>query len=292
VYNDVYNAIGNYDDKTDLLGSIIYRNGYNEAVVISASRWDKVSRETNFGSGRQDSINLTPMFSAKPGNAASWESVTINSEKYRIKDLVPFMIEAIDAENPASKSIYMIFRAYITNLSDSVDADWNPINYAGRGEKFYVYTGFTRKISISFKVAALSEKEMKPMYQKLNALMSNLMPDYVGKDGGLMRGPLVRMTVGNYINSQPGKLDSLSYTISTDSPWEINIDGDKDKLILPHIIEVTLNFTPIGSQTGTKNRLSNKESETNFVSHIAQNYNGDNKHQYITGSFEEGTETQ
>jgi len=292
-YNDVYNAIGNYDDKTDLLGSIIYKNGYNEAVVISASRWDKVSRETNFGSGRQDSINLTPIFSARPGEAASWDSVTINSNPYRIKDLVPFMIEAIDATSPSTKSVYMVFRAYITNLSDSVNADWTDIKYAGRGEKFYVYTGFTRKINISFKVAALSEGEMKPMYQKLNALMSNLMPDYVSQDGGLMRGPLVRMTVGNYINSQPGIFDSLTYTVSTDSPWEINIDGNKDKLILPHIIEVQLSFTPIGSQTGNKNRLSNKESETNFVSHIAQNYlTGSNSTQYITGSFGLGTKTK
>jgi hypothetical protein len=295
--NDVNNAVGQYDDQIDLDGSIIYNNGYNEAVVISGSHWSKISREANFGSGRRDSINLTPMFSAAPGNAVSWESVTIDSNPYRIKDLVPFMIEAIDAEMPANKSIYMIFRAYITDLSDDVNADWTDIKYVGRGEKFYIYTGFTRKISISFKVAALSEGEMKPMYQKLNALMGNLMPDYVERDSGVMRGPLVRMTVGNYINSQPGKIDSLSYKVSNDSPWEINIDrgidgGGASKLILPHIIEVSLNFTPIGSQTGTKNRLSNKESETNFVSHIAQNYNGTDEYQYITGSFEEGTETQ
>jgi hypothetical protein len=123
--------------------------------------------------------------------------------------------------------------------------------------------------------------------------MGNLMPDYVGKDSGVMRGPLVRMTVGNYINSQPGKLDSLSYTISTDSPWEINIDGNKDKLILPHIIEVQLNFTPIGSQTGDLTRLSNKEDRTNYVSHIAQNFDKTGT-QYMDNSslFDEGTKTQ
>jgi len=288
--NEFNNAKGHYDDQTDLSGSIIYKNGYNETVNISASRWNEVSRETNFGSGRQDSINLTPMFKSEPGNAVNWESVTINKSTYRIKDLVPFMIEATNGSNPSTNSIYMIFRAYITNLSDSVDSDWTDIKYVGRGEKFYVYSGFSRKISISFKVAALSEAEMKPMYQKLNALMGNLMPDYVGQNSGVMRGPLVRMTVGNYINSQPGKLDSLSYTVSTDSPWEINIDGNKDKLILPHIIEVQLNFTPIGSQTKEVTRLSNKEDETNFVSHIAQNFDK-NGTQYIDGSplNDEGT---
>jgi hypothetical protein len=78
--NLVNNANGHYNDQTDLSGSIIYRNGYNKTVSISASRWDKVSRETNFGLlNGQDSINLTPMFSAAPGNAASWDSVDINS---------------------------------------------------------------------------------------------------------------------------------------------------------------------------------------------------------------------
>jgi hypothetical protein len=72
----------------------------------------------------------------------------------------------------------MVFRAYLTALSDSVDAQWTDIKYAGRGDKFYIYDGFSRKMSVSFKVAALSAEEMRPMYQKLNYLMSNLMPDY------------------------------------------------------------------------------------------------------------------
>jgi hypothetical protein len=70
-------------------------------------------------------------------------------------------------------------------------------------------------------------------------------------------------------------------------------DGDKDKLVLPHIIEVQLNFTPIGSQTGDLTRLSNKEDRTNYVSHIAQNFDKTGT-QYMDDSslFDEGTETQ
>jgi hypothetical protein len=33
----------------------------------------------------------------------------------------------------------MVFRAYLTALSDSVDAQWTDIKYAGRGDKFYIY---------------------------------------------------------------------------------------------------------------------------------------------------------
>jgi hypothetical protein len=174
----------------------------------------------------------------------------------------------------------MIFRAYLTDLSDDNSAEWSDVKYAGRGDKFYIYTGFTRKINISFKVAALSADEMKFIYQRLNFLMSNTMPDYSNE---LMRGPLIRMTVGNWVDSQLGILNSVNFKIPQDSPWEIALDEPEggsaaDKLILPHIVEVSLSFTPIGSETKANNLIS-KKSET--TSHIAQNNTGDVSKQYI-----------
>jgi hypothetical protein len=77
------------------------------------------------------------------------------------------------------------------------------------------------------------------------------------------------MTIGNYIDGQLCKLDSLSITVPNESPWEIGL-ADK-ALILPHIIEVQLGFTPIGSQTQNINYTPQK-SDT--ISNIAQNYNG------------------
>ena len=165
----------------------------------------------------------------------------------------------------------MVFRAYLTQFSDSVDTKWNDINYVGRGNPFYVYTGFSRRIQVGFKVAALSAKEMQPMYSKLNYLMASLMPDY---ENNLMRGPLHRITVGNYVDAQLGKLDSISYTIPNDSPWEIAIDepeGGTKQLILPHIIEVSMNFTPIGAETKQHNLIEAKNDNTSF---IAQNNTG------------------
>jgi hypothetical protein len=113
--------------------------------------------------------------------------------------------------------------------------------------------------------------------------MGNLMPDY--KEGLIMRGPLVRMTVGNWIDGQAGILNSLSYTIPQDSPWEIAVNepvGGEKLLILPHVIEVQMTFTPIGSQTRGANLISEK---SNTTSHIAQNANEVTTNQYITGSI-------
>ena len=178
----------------------------------------------------------------------------------------------------------MIFRALLTNLTDNVDADWSDVKYVGRGNPFYIYSGFSRKVQIGFKVAALSAEEMMPMYSKLNYLMSTLMPNY---NNNAMQGNLHRMTIGNYFDGQLGIINSLSYTVSNDSPWEIALDepeGGVRQLILPHIIEVSLGFIPIGADTKTENKIEAKSLDTSF---IAQNNTGTDidKIQYYNDFF-------
>ena len=97
--------------------------------------------------------------------------------------------------------------------------------------------------------------------------MGNVMPIYTGN---LMRGPFVQMTVGNWLNGQDGILNNVSYTIPQDSPWEIGLDNSvySGSLVLPHVVEVQMTFTPIGSQTKGQNKISERSSTT---SHIAQN---------------------
>jgi len=245
---------------------ITYQNGIqgDKAVVVKFNSWNAASREVRIGSGRKDEINLTPLFD---GNKY-YSSDTAGNKN--IRDLVKFRIQAVNTDGPDSGK-WMVFRAYLTDLSDNTDATWNPVKYAGRGEPFYIYDGFSRKISVSFKVAALSEDESRYIYQKLNFLMSNAMPDY---SNNLMRGPLTRLTVGNWIDSQLGVLTSVQLKVPQDSPWEIAIDepeGGAKLLILPHIVEVTLSFTPIGSESKGANRLAQKSDQ---ISNIAQNNTG------------------
>ena len=254
---------GSYSKKNE--GKITYKNIYGDEVRLSKTNWFEASREYRVGSDRQDSINLTPLFISDTGFNAT--NVKINNEEYTINDLVKFRIEAIDGKNP-KKSTNMVFRAYITDFSDNVSGEWNDVTYAGRGDKFYIYKGFNRKISVGFRIAALSEEEMRPIYQKLNYLMSNTLPDYT--DEGLMRGPLIRMTVGNWVDSQPGILESVDCSINmSETPWEIAMNDDM--LILPHIVDIKLSFIPIGAQTQNVNKIMSKNHTTSI---IAQNYNG------------------
>jgi hypothetical protein len=241
-----------------------YNNG--KSTVTVNIPWNVAHRANYIGSGLQDQINLTPIL----------ENIDVNENTIRRRDgkeaidLVKFRIYAINSDNP-SKGNLMIFRAYITEFSDGTEATWNEIRYAGRGEPFFIYNGFSRAINIGFKVAALSSAEMDPMYQKLNFLMGNVMPDY-GNDGNgpFMKGPFVRMTVGNWIDKQEGILRNVSYTVPNDSPWEVGFptSANASPLVLPHIVDVRMTFVPIGSLTGGTNKISGKST---LVTHIGQN---------------------
>ena len=86
------------------------------------------------------------------------------------------------------------------------------------------------------------------MYKKLNYLASTLAPDYTG--AGMMRGNIVKITVGGYLYDQPGIIKSINFGIPEESPWEIaiNEEGLEDTSVkqLPHMIKVTgFTFIPI-----------------------------------------------
>jgi hypothetical protein len=254
--------------------TITYNNGKTSLTFKSPGKgWYGISREVRVGSGVQDGINLTPLFTTKADDSlAGSDQIKIDSNTYNIRDLVKFRIEAIQTDT--LRSTWMIFRAFITDYSDQVTAEWNGTKYIGRAEKFYTYGGFDRTVNISFKVAAISATEMGPMYQKLNYLMSNMMGDY---NAGIMRGPMSRMTIGNWLDRQPGVITSLTYKVANDSPWEIAMDspegGDNsnNQLVLPHIVEVSMTFLPIGTQHKGKNLLPQRGADQ---ANIAQNESG------------------
>ncbi|MDA7616742.1 hypothetical protein N8579_00025 [bacterium] len=197
------------------------------------------------GIGELDKINSLRLY--KSG------VVTSNTDK---NDLVKFRIGIIQNDNPSEK-IFIHFRAFLDSMSDDYSADWGSEKLMGRGENFYRYNGFDRKISLGWTVVAQSKDELIPMYQKLNYLASTLAPDY-SKSLGYMRGNLATLTVGGYLYEQPGIITSLNYSVPEESPWEIAIPtkkgadsnndilSDKSVKEMPHMIKVTgFNFIPI-----------------------------------------------
>jgi hypothetical protein len=188
------------------------------------------------GLGALDKITAYPLYQSEKGNHTGYRN-----------DLVKFSIGIISNDNPNLRT-YIHFRAFLDSMDDQYNAEWNGFKYMGRGENFYRYNGFTRTVNLGWTVAAQSKEELIPMYQKLNFLASSLTPDYSAN--GYMRGNLAVLTVGGYLFEQPGIINSINYSVPTESPWEIGINdvGGFDNSVkeLPHIIKVTgFSFTPI-----------------------------------------------
>ena len=246
-YTDKY-----YEKRVNIGGSQTFGPGNSTGKNL-------VSYTSGSGIGPVDKINALSIYRS--------QTVAQNSEASPVNDLVKFRIAAIDGSSPNFKT-FIHFRAFIDSFSDSYSADWGSVRYLGRGENFYNYNGFDRKISLAFTVAAQSKEELIPMYKKLNYLASNLAPDY--SPYGYMRGPLVQLTMGGYLYEQVGFITSLTYDIPSDSPWEIGINdnGNNDPTVkeLPHRINVSsFSFTPIHNFVPGKQGLTfNKDNSITY----------------------------
>jgi hypothetical protein len=233
------------------------KNIENRVNLGDPGRKNKNVSSYTAGLGKLDKITAMPLYQSNKGNHSGHRN-----------DLVKFSIGIIDNKLPDQR-VYIHFRAFLDSMDDNYNAEWNSFKYMGRGENFYRYNGFTRNINLGWTVAAQSKEELIPMYQKLNFLASSLAPDF--SDSGYMRGNLAVLTVGGYLFEQPGIINSINYSVPTESPWEIGINDvegfDNSVKELPHIIKVTgFSFTPIH----------------NFVPKIQKNtyddlYNEDNK---------------
>ncbi len=195
-----------------------------------------------------DKVNAYPLY----------RSSEVTQDKTK-NDFVKFRIGVISNENP-SNSTFIHFRAIIDSMSDTYSSEWESQKFMGRGESFYKYQGFDRKISLSWTVAAQSKQELIPMYQKLNYLASATAPSY--SEAGYMSGNLISLTIGGWCYEQVGIMSGLTLDVPTESPWEIAIPdgpdggtvGEEDNEIksdnsvkeMPMIIKVSgFTFTPI-----------------------------------------------
>jgi hypothetical protein len=182
-----------------------------------------------------DQMNMLKSF-LFDNNVAPWEI-----KKEGTKDIIKFVFEAIENNRP-STSWAIFFRAMINGFNDSHQASINSFKYQGRGEDFYTYQGVSRNISFGFKIAVESSDELRPLYTKLNHLISQVYPDY-SPNYGVMRAPVIRLTIGDYLYRVAGMLENVNITIDDNSPWDINYFQNTKQL--PQVINVQCSFKPI-----------------------------------------------
>jgi len=100
--------------------------------------------------------------------------------------------------------------------------------------------------------------------------MGQVYPDY-SPNQGIMRAPVVRVTIGDYLYRVPGFIESINMTVDNNTPWEINIENDQSGNIaqLPQVVDVAVTFRPIldvlpkrPSTESTKTTTVNKQTVT------------------------------
>jgi len=165
------------------------------------------------------------------------------------RQILPFEIAIYDPERISNDnaSEYLYFTAYLNSYNDNTSGNWSGTSYIGRAEPLYNYTQFTRSIGFSFFIAAESEVELQPLYDKLNLLLGTTAPSY-GSEARFMRGMFTKLTIGDLLFKVPGFFNNIALGWDVSSPWEIGIDSEgrkKDTPRVPHILNISCEFTPV-----------------------------------------------
>lgn len=241
-------------------GDIFYSFDYNNT---------QIKRETRVNLGDQGKMKpsgfYTQYSNVDPDAVDTLNALDISNSRIdgtqAARDLAKLYFEIITPDG----SKFLHFRAFIDSIDDNYNADWQATRYVGRAENFYTYGGFERDINISFKIAAATRSELKPLYKKMVYLASSTAPTYGGE--GFMRGTLAKITVGSYFSQIPGIITSVKYSLIDGMPWEIAMQNpeagtDDDVQELPMGLQCNVSFKAIHNfapQTGLYHYFTNPD---------------------------------
>jgi hypothetical protein len=162
-----------------------------------------------------------------------------------------------------AKKTAVNFRATLNGLSETVSPSWQSQKTIGNPFSFYTYDGIERSVQFEFKIYSLSLLEHKAAWERLNFLTSLAYPQ--GSNGVYITPPFLKVTIGDWYKGKECFIDSLSYSVDDNTPWDIVNDGYK----LPTIINasITLKFvesmgSTFGVETNTTKDADGKETTT------------------------------
>jgi hypothetical protein len=132
----------------------------------------------------------------------------------------------------------------ITGLTDNATPSWTDTKSVGSGFKFYLYDTWEREISFKFQMYADNNQELDLIWKKAEAIKKLTLPTPKGNIG--VFGELIRLKIGNIINTPYGFLTACNLTVSDDSPWEITKKKQK-----PFIFEMDITYKVVSNTDNT-----------------------------------------
>jgi hypothetical protein len=173
----------------------------------------EIINETSDGSDgkfrtKSDTINLSDLYTDE--NDTSLDNY----------DFLPLRFYSV------AKQQGVAFKATVNGISENFSPSWEGSNFIGNPYTFYTYQTMDRDLTFSFSVYALSAEEHKKNWEKLDFLTSLVYPQNTRNDV-YVTPPLLKVTLGNMYKNKLGFIESLSYTIDDNTPWEIGLGAEK-----------------------------------------------------------------
>ena len=176
--------------------------------------------------------------------------------KTKINDKENTFIEDLDFISLKFYSVYkqtfVPFRATISGLTETFSPSWESNKYIGNPFNFYTYNSIERSVSFKFVVYSLSVDEHKAAWDRIRFLSSLVYPQAFGNTSKYVVPPFIKLSLGDIYNKKEGFIESLTYTIDDNTPWEIGLNGDTSNYKLPTMInvDITIKFVESASTVG------------------------------------------
>ena len=238
-----------YGDMPDRVAGIT-ANTYDFRSKLSGQELERAEKE-NYG---EKNINTRVNF-GNPGklgeseNRVDWGNTDLTGDRYDKINALNLGESGIDLVNmwfQADGGQKVQFRGTAKGITETFSPSWDSVKYNGRADQAYKYTTFERSVSFNFQAYATSRSEMKPMWKKLEYLSTMTMPQYGGDAG--YQGTLVNFRLGSLYNGKLAFIESLSYTMSDETPWEISmLDSENPLGELPMGVDISIGLKILGS---------------------------------------------
>ena len=218
--------------------------GNKRGLGNQASRAVKIITDTNINNKKRLSVIKTGV--APSDKLLSPAVDKVNIHPYGSKDLGEYEF------NEGTKDFikfrfydvvngkYIIFRAILEGITDSVTPEYSEEKYIGRPDTLYTYQGVQRQLSFSFSIYPKTKQELPVLMEKLNYLVGMCYPSYTADER--MITPFMELTMGDMFLDTPGILSGLTMTVEEQSTWELD-----DGLQFPHFIKAACEFKHIGN---------------------------------------------
>ena len=165
------------------------------------------------------------------------------------------------------------FRATISGLSETISPSWGSNKMVGNPFNFYTYEGVERSVQFEFKVYSLNKDEHMAAWKKLDFLTSLAYPQNFSGVSLYTIPPIIKFTLGDMYKYKEAFIDSLSYSIDDNTPWEVGLnDSSVKNFKLPMITNVSVTVKFIENYTKLFKRETSEDGKTSV--YVANNLYG------------------